>query len=50
MFGKLFTKRPTSKFDVVMAVSAGIVAVWKAVDTIKDYKSDHQEENQNEPA
>jgi hypothetical protein len=43
MFKKLFSKQPTSKFDVVMALAAAIIAGWKAVDTVKDYKSDHEE-------
>lgn len=44
MLKKLFSKGPTSKFDVVMAGAAAIIAVWKAVDTVKDYKSDQEEE------
>lgn len=44
---KLFGSRKTSKFDVVMTVAAAIVAVWKAVDTVKDFNHEHQEEELN---
>jgi len=44
MFKKMFSKQPTSKFDVVMALAAAIIAGWKAVDTVKDYKADHGED------
>lgn len=43
MFGNIFKKSPTSKFDVVMAGAAAIIAVWKAFDTVKDYKADNEE-------
>lgn len=47
MFKKLFTKQPTGKSDVVMAVAAALIAGWKAVDTFRDYKSE-QENKENE--
>jgi hypothetical protein len=42
-FKKLFEKTPTSKTDVAMAVGAVILACYKAVETIQDYKSEHKE-------
>jgi uncharacterized membrane protein YuzA (DUF378 family) len=47
MIKRLFGKSGTSKADVVMAVAAGIIGVWKAVDTVKDYKNE-QEEKENQ--
>ena len=44
---KMFGKRPTSKFDVVMAIAGAVVAAWKAVDTVKDFKHE-QDEKENE--
>jgi hypothetical protein len=46
MFGGLFGKQKTSKFDVVMAAAGAIIGVWKAFDTFKDYQADQEEENQ----
>ena len=42
MIKKLFTKGPTSKFDVMFAVGAAIVAIVNAVDTVKDYNNDKE--------
>jgi|JI10StandDraft_1071094.scaffolds.fasta_scaffold979280_2 hypothetical protein len=41
---KMFGNRKTTKFDVIMAAAAAVVAVWKAVDTAKDFQQDNQEE------
>lgn len=43
MIKNLFKKGPKSKFDVAMACAAALVGVWKAIDTIRDYKSENQE-------
>lgn len=46
MFKKLFDSK-TTKFEVLMAATTAVAAVWKAVDTYRDYKSDITEmENQ----
>lgn len=45
MFGGLFGNKKTSKTDVVMAVGAAVMAVWKAFDTVKEYRSDKDTEN-----
>jgi hypothetical protein len=45
MFKGIFGKSSTTKFDVIFAVAGALVGVWKAVDTIKDYKADQEEEN-----
>lgn len=42
-FKKLFEKKPTSKTDVAMALGAVVLACYKAVETIQDYKSEHKE-------
>lgn len=39
----LFEKSPTSKTDIAMAVGAVILSCYKAIETIKDYKSDQKE-------
>lgn len=44
----LFAKRTTSKFDVLFALCGALAAVWKANDTIKQYKADQAELNQGE--
>lgn len=44
MFKKLFGKSSTTKFDVVMAGAAAIIAVWKAIDTVRDYQTEKEEE------
>ena len=46
MFKQLLQDRKTSKADVVMAFIAAGVGVWKAFDTVKQYKNDHNEENE----
>lgn len=46
MLKKLLNKGPTTKVDVAMACAAALVGVWKAFDTCRDYKQDHEEENQ----
>jgi hypothetical protein len=40
---QIFEKKPTSKTDIVMALGAVIVAGYKAVTTIQDYKSETKE-------
>jgi hypothetical protein len=40
---KLFEKSPTSRTDVAMAIGGVILACYKAVETIRDYKSEHKE-------
>lgn len=40
---KTLLNRKTSKFDVIMALSAAVVAVWKAFDTVQDFKADQAE-------
>ena len=42
MFAALFGKRSTTKADVVMALVAAATALWKAYDTVNDYKVDNQ--------
>lgn len=46
MIKKLFGRGTTGKSDVVMAVAAAIIGVWKAADTYKDYKQE-QENKEN---
>lgn len=36
---KIFGKQTTTKFDVIMAVAGGLVAVMKAADTVKEYRA-----------
>lgn len=40
---QLFEKKPTSKTDVGMAVGAVVLACYKAIETIQQYKSEHKE-------
>lgn len=40
----IFTKGPTTKTDIIMACAGALVGVWKAFDTIRDYKSEQEEE------
>jgi hypothetical protein len=44
MFKGLFSKRPTTKGDIVLAIGAAVLAAWKAVDTIKDYKEEQSDD------
>ena len=39
-----FAKGPTTKTDIIMACAGALVGVWKAFDTIRDYKSEQEEE------
>lgn len=48
MFKGLLGNRATSKTDVIMAVAGAIIGVWKAVDTIKEYKSEHEAQKEIE--
>lgn len=41
----MFGKRPTTKGDVIVAVGAAIIAVFKAVDVHREYKAE-QADNQ----
>ena len=45
MFKGLMGKRRTTKADVVMSVAMAIIGVWKASDTIKEFKADQADEN-----
>ena len=47
MFGKLFQKSAPSKFDLVMTVATAVTAVWKAYDTVKEYKAAQEEKENN---
>lgn len=47
MFGGIFGKRSTTKADVIMAIAGAIIGVWKAHDTIKDYKEDQSEKEES---
>lgn len=44
MLKNLLNKTTTSKTDVVMAFAGALVGVWKAFDTLKDYKSEQTQE------
>lgn len=44
MFG---FRSKTTKFDVIMSVAAAIVAVWKASDSIQQFKAEQAEKEQN---
>jgi hypothetical protein len=48
MFKGLLGKRTTTKADVIMAIAAALVGVWKASDTIKQYKADQESEKELE--
>lgn len=45
MFKGLFGQRPTTKSDVIMALAGALIGVWKAADTIKEYKAVQADEN-----
>lgn len=45
---KMMGKRRTTKADVIMAVAGALIAVWKAHDTIKEFKSDEEEKKEIE--
>lgn len=40
---KIFGKRPTTKFDVAMALVGAAMGVWKAYDTVTDFKTEQAE-------
>lgn len=40
MFGG---KKVTTKSDVILALAGALIAVWKATDTVKEFKKDHEE-------
>jgi len=40
-------KRVTTKSDVILAIAGAIIGVWKAADTIQEFKKD-QAEKENE--
>lgn len=44
----LFKKGPTARHEVIFALASAIVAVWKAVDTTKQYKADQAALTQKE--
>lgn len=46
MFKSLFGRRTTTKSDVVFGIAGAIIGIWKCLDTIKEYKADHESENQ----
>jgi len=41
MFGGLFGKKSTTKADVAMALVAAVFGIWKAFDTVKEYKEEN---------
>lgn len=41
----LFEKSPTSRTDVIMALGGVVLAGYKALTTIQDYKSETKENN-----
>lgn len=43
MLKQIFGSRPTTKFDVIFAVGAALLAIGKAVDTHHTYKSEQEE-------
>lgn len=43
MFKGLFGTRKTTKSDLILAIAGAVIGVWKAADTIKEYKADHEE-------
>lgn len=47
MFKKMFGKTGTSKADLVFALATAIVGVWKAFDTVRDYRAEQLEKEIN---
>ena len=45
MLKALFAKRPPNKFDVLMAITGAVVAVWKANDTVKEFRAAQAEDD-----
>ena len=43
MLKALFDNSRTTKADVLMALAVAIGSVWKAYDTVTDYKEDQKE-------
>lgn len=41
MFKSLFSHKKT-KADVIFAVAAAVAGVWKAFDTVKEYKAEQE--------
>lgn len=46
MFKGLLGKRATTKSDVILALAGALIGIWKAVDTVQEYKKDNQKENE----
>jgi hypothetical protein len=44
---KFFGRNEKTKFDVIMAAAAALIAAWKAVDTFKEYQIDNQNKELN---
>jgi hypothetical protein len=42
MFGKLFGERPTTRFDVALAISGALLGAFKAWDTTQKYKAEQK--------
>lgn len=42
MFGKMFNERPTTRFDVALAISGAFLAAFKAWDSTSKYKAEKQ--------
>lgn len=38
MFKQLFGPKQTTRLDVVVAISAAVIAAYKALETLNDYK------------
>ena len=44
MFKGIFGgKRATTKSDVILALAGALIGVWKAVDTVQEFKKDQAE-------
>ena len=46
MIRAIFGKRSTTKADVVMAIGAALVGLWKAYDTVNDYKTEQEDKKE----